>query len=80
MVSGRKEPTMANTYPLTERTYFSTEDHAWRFAQSISPLKHYIVSDYGRDDANIDEPYWVETVNDPFRTKDELMRLKGFAL
>lgn len=64
-------------YPLTTKTYFSTQDHAWRFAQSISNLKHTIVSDYGVDQSKDSEPYWVETINDPFRTKDELLKMQG---
>lgn len=61
------------TYPITERTYFSSEAHAWSFAKMISKLNHHVVSDYGRDDNRNNEPYFVETLNDPFSTKEELL-------
>ena len=58
-------------YPITERTHFTNQAEAWRFAKLISNLKHHIVSDYGTDD----DGFYVETKNDPFRTKDELLKL-----
>jgi hypothetical protein len=39
----------------------------------ISKLNHHVVSDYGRDDNRDNEPYFVETLNDPFSTKEELL-------
>lgn len=39
----------------------------------IASLKHYIVIDYGMDNSNMIEPYYIETLNDPFSTKSELM-------
>lgn len=63
-------------YPITERTYFSDEAVAWAFAQQIAKLNHYIVSNYGYD-ADKAEPYFIETMNDPFSTKDQLLKRAG---
>lgn len=65
------------TYPLISRTYFSDESIAWRFAEAMAKLNHYIVSDYGFDPDKGDEPYWVETWNDPFASKDDLLKQRG---
>lgn len=62
------------TYPLIERTYFSNQQVAYRFAESINKLQHHIVSNYGVDNEHKDEPFFVETMNDPFATKDELLK------
>lgn len=63
------------TYPLKTRTHFSSEKTAWSFAQSIGKIKHgWIVKDFGVDPSNEDEPFFVETWEDPFSTKDELLR------
>ena len=64
------------SYPITERTYFDNEHTAWAFAQSIAKLNHWIVSDYGYEDGK-DEPYFIETMNDPFSTKNELLKRAG---
>jgi hypothetical protein len=61
------------TYPLKERTYFTSQAHAWAFAQEIAKLSHHVVSDYGRDNSRDSEPYFVETLNDPFETREELL-------
>ena len=63
-------------YPITERTYFSNQQIAWAFAERIATLNHHIVSDFGYEAGN-DEPYFVETMNDPFSTKSELLRKAG---
>lgn len=65
------------TYPITERTYFSSQQVAWNFAQAISKLNHHVVSNYGVDDSHTDEPFFVETMNDPFSTKQELLAKIG---
>lgn len=62
------------TYPVIERTYFNNRQTAMRFADSIAKLQHHIVSDYGVDDGHKDEPYFIETMNDPFSSKDELLK------
>lgn len=64
------------TYPITDRTYFSDENTAWAFAQQIVKLNHWIVSDYGYE-ADKAEPYYIETMNDPFSTKDQLLKRAG---
>ena len=64
------------TYPITERTYFSDQQTAWAFAERIATLEHHIVSNFGYE-ADNDEPYYVETMNDPFSTKSELLRKAG---
>ena len=64
------------SYPITERTYFTTSSEAVTFAKMIEKLKHHIVSNYGYV-AGEKEPYYVETMNDPFRSKDELLKLAG---
>lgn len=65
------------TYPLISRTYFASESQAWAFVKAMAGLTHWVVSDYGVDASNEAEPYWVETYNDPFATKNELMRAAG---
>lgn len=65
------------TYPLIERTYFKTTKQAQGFAEMISKLNHHIVTDYGYDESKGDEPYFIETANDPFSTKDELLKRAG---
>lgn len=65
------------TYPLKSRTYFSSEAVAWQFAEAVAKLPHYVVSDYGVDASNEAEPYWIETLHDPFGTKDSLMKAAG---
>ena len=62
------------TYPLTSRTYFSDEHTAWEFAKAMAKLPHYIVSDYGVEPDRAEEPFFIETMNDPFGTKDSLMK------
>lgn len=63
------------TYPITDRTYFDTQSDAWSFAQMIAKIHdHWIVSDYGIDQIG---RFFVETMNDPFSTKDELLRKAG---
>lgn len=61
-------------YPLKERTNFTNEAEAYRFAALIGRLSHHVVVDYGRAD---DGQYYVDTANDPFSTKDEIMRKMG---
>jgi len=65
------------TYPITDRTYFASESTAWKFAEAIAKLQHYIVSDYGFDSAHEDEPFYIETMNDPFGSKDSLLKAAG---
>lgn len=66
------------TYPIIERTYFDNKNTAWAFAKAIGNIKHgWIVSSYGLEEGRTSEPYYIETVNDPFATKDELMRRLG---
>lgn len=62
------------TYPITERTYFATEHQAWSFAKEINKLQHHIVSDYGKSEDHPEEPFFIETMNDPFSTKEELLK------
>ena len=62
------------TYPLKERTYFKTAALAWAFVQMVEPLGHHVVADYGVSDKNANEPYFIETVYDPFATKDEILQ------
>lgn len=64
------------TYPITDRTYFSNEQTAWSFAKAVAQLPHYIVSDYGYE-AGKAEPFFIETMNDPFSTKDALLKRAG---
>ena len=61
------------TYPIKERTYFKSDKEAWSFAHMIANLQHHIVTDYGMDATNEKEAYYIETLNDPFATKSELM-------
>lgn len=65
------------TYPIIERTYFKEQQVAYRFAESINKLHYHIVSDYGFDAEHKDEPYFVETMNDPFSTRDALLKRAG---
>ena len=66
------------TYPLTTKTYFADTKAAWRFAEYIGAnLEHTIVSDFGTDLSRESEPHWVETINDPFSSKNDLLRLAG---
>lgn len=65
------------SYPVISRTSFASESTAWAFAKAFADCEHWVVSDYGVDTTNEAEPYWVETYNDPFATKDELMRAAG---
>lgn len=65
------------TYPITERTYFTSKKLAWDFVQAIGKLQHHVISNYGVDNTNENEPFFVETLNDPFRSKDELMKFIG---
>ena len=60
-----------------EKTYFSDQQTAWRFAKMIAGVSHYIVSDYGRDDGRIKEPYFVETMHDHWMSKDQLRKIAG---
>ena len=61
-------------YPIIKRTYFSDEKVAWAFAERIGAIKHgWVVSDFGVEKDRDVEPYYVETMEDPFATKDELM-------
>lgn len=62
------------TYPMIQRTYFTSQKEAYSFAGMISKLQHHIVSGYGVDESHTDEPYFIETINDPFSTKDELLK------
>lgn len=64
-----------NIYPLTTKTYFADEASAWRVATYIAEhLQHTIVSDYGEDPNRDSEPYWIETISDPFTDKSELVK------
>lgn len=66
------------TYPIIERTYFDNKNTAMLFAKAIGNIKNgWIVSGYGLEDGRTSGPYYIETVNDPFATKDELMRRFG---
>ena len=62
----------------TTRTHFATEKAAWHFATMIGAIsKGWIVLDFGVDSENVGEPFYVDTVNDTFATKDELMKRFG---
>lgn len=49
---------------MTQRTYFSTEYEAWEFAKML-PKTRYEVTDYGKDDSNAKEPYYIEYIDRP---------------
>lgn len=66
-----------NTYPLKERTYFDTEQAAWAFAQAVVKLPHYIVTDYGKEVGKDSEPFYIETLTDPWMPKDALLKHAG---
>ena len=61
-------------YPIIEKTNFNSEKTALAFINAIAKLNHHIVTDYGVDDKNNKEPFFVETWNDPFSTKDDLLK------
>lgn len=62
-------------YPIIERTYFDTQSEAWSFAKKISKIHdHWIVSNYGVEEKEGSLFFFVETMNDPFSPKSELLR------
>ena len=61
-------------YPIITRTYFNDERTAWSFAERVGAIKHgWAVADFGVEAGRDSEPYYVETMEDPFATKYELM-------
>ena len=63
------------TYPIIERTYFDTQSEAWSFAKRIGQIReHWIVSDYGVEEKDGKTFFFIETMNDPFTPKAELLK------
>ena len=57
---GRKER------QVTQRTYFSSKQAVYDYADALAAIKHSwdMITDYGYDSDNPEEPYYVETRSD----------------
>lgn len=51
---------------VTQRTYFNSKQAVYDYADALAAIMHSwdMITDYGYDSDNLDEPFYIETKSD----------------